>query len=117
MTETTLEEARRCYKCGQPGRKGSEAPAPLRNRDGTRKFGIAPGTMLHSYICENERCKAFGTVVRIIQVNPDGTIPLPDTKRTKEFPLRPDLVAEVQEAVDRQLALETNKDGTAEIHR
>jgi len=117
VTDTTLEEARRCFKCDQPGRKAGEGPAPTRNRDGTRKFGIAPGTMLQTYICENERCKAFGTVIRIIQVNPDGTIPLPNTRRDKEFPARPDRVAEVQEAIDRQLAAETNPDGTAEIGR
>jgi hypothetical protein len=111
VTETTLEEARRCPKCQDPGRKAGESAAPLRNRDGTRKFGIEPGTMLYTYICENQRCKWYGTVCRIIQVNPDGSIPAPTTKRDKEFPARPDLVQQTQDAIDRQLRQETSDEG------
>lgn len=117
VTDTTLDEARRCPKCEELTQKVAEEPVRLRNRDGSRRFGIAPGTMLHSYQCQNTRCRWYGQIARIIQVNPDGTIPSPTTKREKEFPARPDLVAQVQETLARQLEAETSKEGTAEVRR
>jgi protein involved in polysaccharide export with SLBB domain len=114
---TTLEEASRCPKCLQPSKYSHEAPVPLRNKDGSRKFGVEPGTVLKVYICENVRCRWHTQVSRIIQVNPDGSIPEPETKRIKEFPARPDLVKQVQDQLDEQVRLETGDEGTAEVRR
>jgi hypothetical protein len=73
------------------------------------------GAMLHEYMCMNDRCKWFQTICRIIQVNPDGTIPPPILKRMKEFPTVPDLSQQVNEQLERQLAAELQ--GGAEVHR
>jgi hypothetical protein len=117
VTDTTLDEARRCPKCQELTVKVGEQPAKLRTADGRRKLGIEPGTMLHIYQCQNDRCKWYGETARIIQVNPDGTIPPATTKRDKEFPRRPDLVAQVQASLDNQLIQEVSKEGTAEVRR
>jgi len=117
MTDTTLDEARRCPKCQELAQKVAEQPAKTRNRDGTRRLGIEPGTMLHSFQCQNTRCRWYGQIVRVVQVNPDGSIPAPQIKREKEFPARPDMVAQVQESLARQLEAETSKEGTAEVRR
>jgi hypothetical protein len=106
MTDTTLEEARRCPKCEQPGQEAGEQR--VTGRDVTR------GAKLRSYLCMNQRCRWYGQVCRLIQINPDGTIPQP-SKREKSFPTVPDLTQQVNDAVERQLRLELG--GGAEIHR
>lgn len=103
MTDTTYEEAKRCFRCKEPGEKVGERPAP-------RLPGITRGASLHVIECRNERCRAFGTVVRTIQVNPDGTIPL-TVKREKAFPAIPDLTEEVRAKIDEQLRMETHGGG------
>lgn len=104
MAETTLEEARRCPKCDQPGTFSHELAVP-RGPDITR------GAKLHHYKCENERCRWNGQICRIVQVNPDGTIP-PATQRTvKHFPNRPDLTAAINRQVAEQVAMETSETG------
>lgn len=100
MTETTLEEARRCPKCQQPGR--------LRNREPAKGVHNA---QLHNYICDNSRCAWYGEVCRVVQVNSDGTIPPPTFDRIKLYPKIPDRTASVQAALDRQLSIETQSNG------
>lgn len=110
--ETTLEEARRCPKCKQPGEFVSEAPAP-------RGEGITRGATLKHYQCANSRCRWFGQICRIVQVNPDGTIPSPNQKRVKQYPERPDLVDQVNKQLEDQIRMEMETDPSkrGEIHR
>ena len=109
MTETTLEEARRCPKCGQPGQFTGE--------QSVRKQGIAPGTKLQTFGCANERCRWYGTTCRVIQINPDGSIPAALTRRAKEFPVLPG-VGDLSEQVNAQLARQVKAElaGGAEIN-
>lgn len=74
MAETTLEVARRCPKCEEPGVPNGITPAP------ERYMGS-----FHMYKCDNSRCKGFGKDW-LIQVRPDGTIPPPTLNREKSFP-------------------------------
>lgn len=105
MTETTYEEARRCSKCQQPGEKAGEE----------RAHGVTPGAKLHKFVCMNERCVWYGQVCRLVQVNPDGTIPPPIVKRDKQYPTIPDLSKQVNDRLAEQLRLE--QDGHAEVQR
>lgn len=91
--ETTLEEARRCPKCERPGAFVKRVPA----RGGT------PGAMLHEFECRHERCQWFGQICRIVQVNPDGSIPPATTKRDKSYPKVPDLSLTVNANVEAML--------------
>lgn len=75
MTDTTLDQARRCPTCEELGRSAGTRPADSKNR----RAGI-----LHIFRCENERCKKFGRDW-VVQVRPDGTIPEPTTNREKSF--------------------------------
>lgn len=84
MAETTLEIARRCPRCEQPGLMS----IGKRLRD---------GSTLNNVTCHNSRCKWFETSW-VVQVNADGTIP-ETTNRNKDFPHLPDRT----EAVQRQL--------------
>lgn len=104
--QTTLEEASRCFKCDQPGKFVGKQPAV-----GTS----TPGANINLYECDNNRCKAFGTVVRAIQVNPDGTIPPALLKRPKSYPDVPDMSRQVNDQVAAQL--EAQMGGGAEIRR
>ena len=106
MTDTTLEEARRCPKCEVPGQEAGDRR--VTGRDVTR------GARLRTYICMNSRCKWYQQVCRIVQINPDGSIPQPG-KREKSFPAVPDLTRQVNESIERQLRLELG--GGAEIQR
>jgi hypothetical protein len=67
---TTLEEARRCPHCKNPGQPHSKRPAPGQD-----------GGVIHSFVCMNKRCRwgpregdDFGESW-FVQVRPDGTIP------------------------------------------
>lgn len=104
--ETTLEIARRCPKCQQPGDFAGKHPAPRT---------VTPGAMLHVFVCKNRRCRWFDTTCRIVQVNPDGSIPEPTMRRQKSFPAIPDRTAEVNAMTAAQLAAELGGDG--EIRR
>jgi len=108
MTETTLEEARRCPKCQEPGLFISKNAAP-------KGEGITRGAELHTFNCDNSRCKWYGQVCRVIQVNPDGSIPTPEKRRLKHFPAVPDLTDVVRARIDRQIGLELG--GGAEVNR
>lgn len=102
MADTTLDEARRCHKCGELGRKvGEQRAAGASTR----------GAMLHLYQCENQRCKHYGQIVRTVQVNPDGSIPPAITRRDKQYPARVDLTETVRQQMEAQAALETSETG------
>lgn len=104
--ETTLEEASRCPKCSEPSKFDKEQVA----RDATTR-----GAKLRFYRCMNSRCRWYDTICRIVQVNPDGSIPPPVTRREKMFPAIPDMSKEINERLARQLAAETH--GDAETRR
>lgn len=73
MPDTTLEKARRCFKCGEPGELTQTLPGPK----GRYKVQV--------YTCKNERCKIYDQTIRTVQVNRDGSIPV-RPKGAKEFP-------------------------------
>jgi hypothetical protein len=104
---TTLEEAKRCPKCEQPGEAtGHVRPAP-------RKPGITRGAQLHQIMCRNSRCKWYNTAY-YIQINPDGTIPEATLDRDKQFKALPDdggrterALADLQHRMEKGEQLET----------
>jgi hypothetical protein len=108
MTETTLEEARRCPRCQFPGVYIGEQRI--------RKTGIAEGTKLQTFACANERCSWYGTTCRVIQINPDGSIPPPIMRRPKAFPVLPG-VGDLSEQINARLArqIEAELAGGAEV--
>lgn len=73
--DTTYDEARRCYRCKELGRQVGKQRAPERHMG-----------EFHVYRCQNERCIGFERDW-IIQVRPDGTVPKPEMKREKSFPI------------------------------
>jgi hypothetical protein len=107
VTDTTLDEARRCPKCQEQGMFVASRPA----------HGARPGTKLDSFRCDNERCKWYGEICRIIQINPDGSIPQAIMKRDKQFPAVPDRTERVNEQLAAQLKAQLAKEGTPELRR
>lgn len=67
---TTYEEAKTCPKCGKIGEVTRKEAAP-------RSARLAPGTEIHHITCKTELCPWYNTICRIVQVNPDGTVPPP----------------------------------------
>ena len=108
MSETTYEEARRCAKCQQPGELTNRYAVAQRSPSGEQRK-IAPGTQMHVFTCMNERCRWHGQTCRIVQVNPDGSIPPPTMKRDKQFPAVPDLTRQVNEQLEAQLHAEAER--------
>jgi hypothetical protein len=77
MAETelpTYQEATRCPKCDKPGNVRIRVPAP-------RAAKLPPGTQIHTAYCENPLCKWYDQVCRLVQVNPDGSVPAPRDHR------------------------------------
>lgn len=89
MPDTTLEEARRCPKCGEPGAPGGFVP----QRDKSK---------VYTFHCENNRCKWFETGGWLVHVNPDGSIH-EATRHKKQFPAIPDRTEEVRAMIDRDI--------------
>jgi len=112
--QTTLEEASRCPKCNEVGELLKKTPIASRSPNGARRE-VTIGAQLHHFMCMNTRCKWYNEVCRLVQVNPDGSIPPPQVKRIKEFPVVPDRTREVNDALERQLRLEL--EGGAEVSR
>lgn len=100
---TTLEDASRCPKCEQPGEFTGERV--LESVRAKAKI----------FTCRNSRCAWFNVVCRIVQVNPDGTIPPATLQRPKQFQQLPDDGGRTLENLERQLNQETGKG--AEINR
>lgn len=91
--DTTIDEARRCPKCEEPG----EETRVERLRRGAREL---------TFTCRNERCKWFNQTCSVVTVHADGSIPAPNTNRRKEFARIPDRTEQVQAMIDAQLAAE-----------
>jgi hypothetical protein len=65
----TMDEAKICSKCGEPGETVSIKPAREQYQG-----------KVHIIECKNERCKGYDPIDKmgrrwIVQVKPDGTIP------------------------------------------
>lgn len=86
MPDTTLEDARRCYRCEEPGIAIGTRPCP------ERRMGI-----FHMFRCANERCKGYGRDW-LVQVRPDGTIPDATMNREKMFPVDKDARERIDKA-------------------
>lgn len=106
MPDTTLEEARRCPKCSEPGADAGAIAAPS-------SPGVTRGAVLRKFTCMNGRCKWFGEFW-MVQVNPDGTIPPPTTARRNSLRSLPDDGGRTRGRLIEQLRLETSTGG-AEI--
>jgi len=76
-TRTTIEEARRCPKCGKTGRL-------------SRTNFNADRSKIETYTCETEGCRWFNTGWAI-QIMSDGTLAHRQEGRHKEFPASPAL--------------------------
>jgi hypothetical protein len=74
INDTVFEEAKRCPKCGVPGKPHSQQ----RPKNGNG--------MLHFFECEQKGCRNFGNPPWMVQVARDGSIPVRDTKLDKDFP-------------------------------
>jgi hypothetical protein len=108
MTKTTIEEAKSCPKCGEPGVPAGTFPA--------RGAGVPPGSMNHRFECRNSRCRWNGEICRIVTIRPDGSIPEPTTKRDKQYPKIPDLTQRVNDQIEEQLRRELDhSQGTHEV--
>lgn len=91
MANATWQEAIQCPKCGLTGEhmpKESQQVS-IRDGDGNRIRGVTPGAKLHKIYCRNTRCKWLNTNWTV-QVNPDGSIPEPDTHRRPRQYAAPD---------------------------
>jgi hypothetical protein len=101
-TQPTYEEAKRCPRCQLPGEVVSRMPT------------AKPGTQVHTVYCRNEDCPWFNSMW-IVQVNPDGSVPPPNTSsQEKLFPklmAPPDEEQRVLRALQRQLDVETQPGG------
>lgn len=75
INDTVFEEAKRCPKCGEPGKPHSQLPP--KNGNG----------MCHFFICENEACRNYDRPPWMVQVTRSGAIPVKDTKLDKDFPV------------------------------
>jgi hypothetical protein len=110
--DTTYDEARRCPKCQEKGELARDEP--FRSFDGGNR-NVTKGARLHTIVCKNDRCRWCDQVCRVIQVNPDGTIPPPITKRERQFPDIPDFGARISDQLKRQLEVELG--GGGEVSR
>lgn len=88
MAQTTWEEASRCRKCDQPG-------VEVAVKDAAERFQ----GKVHIIECQNELCINFNERW-IVQVRPDGTIPIRDesTRGFQSFPR----MSESQQAMARR---------------
>lgn len=96
--DTTIDEARRCSKCGELGRESNVRSLPRNARE-------------VAYQCQNSRCRWYGQICSVVTIRADGSIPDPTTNRQKFF-TKPavDRTAQVQEMLDRQLQAERGRD-------
>lgn len=108
MSETTYEEAKRCPRCGIPGDHTSTTPGKDRR---------GKPVSIHMIFCRTEGCRWENTSW-VIQVNPDGSIPQPDSERDamreKAFPKRLELPGDEQriiQAIERQVQAEIQPGG------
>ena len=106
MANGSWEEAKVCPKCDMTGEVvlREKRAVKFRDAEGRRIPGVTPGAVIHNIYCRNSRCKWYNTSWQV-QVNPDGTIPLDERPREKQFP-----------AVDQHLArqIQTNLENLQE---
>jgi len=109
MSDTTLEEAKRCPRCKQPGVQARAIPAE--DRDG----------IVYVYTCLNERCPRWDVfdghgMTWLVQIRNDGTIPNREVdKPGKEFPaMSPSMLATgqrlVEDAVQQDLRIQQERE-------
>jgi hypothetical protein len=103
--QSTYEEATRCPRCALPGDVTGKAPAAKR------------GYQVHTVYCRNKDCSWFDSMW-IVQVNPDGSVPQPNTAKPREADkLYPSLQAPPEEeqrilaALERQVSVEVKPGG------
>lgn len=102
MSDSTYEEAKRCPICKESGEKTGDSSAGVRAR---------PGTRIHSFTCRNARCRWHDGAPWVVQINPDGTVPAPNTHRSKAFPSLPTRDDATQEAINQRLLNSTLEGG------
>jgi hypothetical protein len=83
MSDSTLEEARRCPRCESPGKLASTNPTGRH------------GDLLHVYECLQPRCKWYKKSGWVVQVRRDGSIVQPQG-HDKSFRIVPDRTDEWQ---------------------
>lgn len=76
MPDTTLEEAKRCPRCQNPGVQTGSKPAAERWM----------GT-IYTFSCKSKLCKMYNDIW-FVQVRPDGTIPSANEHHERNFPVR-----------------------------
>ena len=91
MANATWDDAIQCPRCGLSGEHMPKEKKQIGIRDGAgnRIQGVTPGSRLEKIYCRNSRCKWFNTNWTV-QVNPDGSIPEPDTHRRPRQYTKPD---------------------------
>lgn len=106
MNDTVYEEAKRCYNCLQPGKFQKKMKAP--NGNGKIEF----------YECETMGCKVNtngGTWM--IQIARDGSIPVRDTSRDKEFPVMDNrMLNRASSLLDQAAEPPTDREGRPEVN-
>jgi hypothetical protein len=112
---TTYQEAITCPKCGKPGNVRKREPVP-------RSANLPHGTQLHTAYCETPLCPWEGLVCRLVQVNPDGSIPPPQDHRGKpkvyeHFEGHDQMARDIMRALNNQVAAETDPDHHGEIRK
>jgi hypothetical protein len=109
MTDSTYDAARRCPICNELGEKTGEKAIKA-------QFGVTRGAVLHEFTCRNAgRCRWANSAPYFVQVNPDGTIPPPNTNREKQFRALPNDHGATQNALEnlQEATLRKQKDGQA----
>jgi hypothetical protein len=110
---TTYQEAITCPKCGKPGNVRKKERA-------TKQMRLAPGTEIHTAYCETELCPWNGLVCRLVQVNPDGSIPPPQDhtgkrKMYEHFEGHDQMARDIMKALEGQVARETDPGHHGEV--
>jgi hypothetical protein len=97
VANATWSDAIQCPKCRLTGEHMPKESKQVSTRDGdgNRIHGVTPGAKLHKIYCRNPRCKWFNTNWTV-QVNPDGSIPEPDTHRRPRQYAAPDAALAAQ---------------------
>jgi len=98
--KTTLEEASQCPTCHEPALKLREGPHPQRAR-----------AKLIYFRCANNRCPMQGQG-HVVQINPDGTIPIRQAG-PKQYPELPNDFGQTEAKLRAEL--EAQRRGGAEI--
>ncbi len=88
MPDTTIEAAKRCPRCGNPGRN-------------TKVSHNADRSRMETYTCESKNCPWFNTGW-VLQIMGDGTLARRAENASKQFAMSPGM-----ENIGRNLVKET----------